>query len=66
MPSHLKDIELPIALKESHVFFNQLIHELFEEIYDLLSPVQFKDYVIIQRVIRWKLVSTCRENKEKF
>ena len=66
MPSHLKDIELPTALKESHIFFNQLLHELFEEIYDLLSPVQFKDYVISQRVIRWKLVSTVEEIKKSF
>ena len=66
MPSHLKDIELSTTLKESHIFFNQLLHELFEEIYDLLSPVQFKDYVISQRVIRWKLVSTVEKIKKSF
>ena len=66
MPSHLKDIGLPTALKESHIFLNQLLHELFEEIYDLLSPVQFKDYVISQIVIRWKLVSTVEKIKKSF
>ena len=64
MPSHLKDIGLPTALKESHIFLNQLLHELFEEIYDLLSPV--KDNVISQRVIRWKLVSTVEKIKKSF
>ena len=62
MPSHLKDIELPTALKESHIFFNQLLHKLFEEIYDLLSPAQFKDYVISQRVIHWKLMFTVEKS----
>ena len=53
-------------MKESHIFFNKLLHELSEEIYDLFSPVQFKDYVISQRVIRWKLVSTVEKIKKSF
>ena len=45
---------IPNPTKDFHDFYNQLLGELFDCSYELMSPLQFKQYVIYQRVHRWK------------
>ena len=66
MPSYLKDIEIPNPLKDSHHYYNKLLYDLYEEIYDVISPIQFKEYVINQRVIRWKVLSSAEKIEKNY
>ena len=47
----------PNPLRNFHKFYNELLEELYDSMYDLVSPGQFKQYVVNQRAHRWKLLS---------
>ena len=34
-------------------------------IYDLMAPIQFKDYVISQRTVRWKIAKDCEKQGKR-
>ena len=56
-PSFLKDLVIPNPLRDFHKFYNELLEELYDSMYDLVSPDQFKQYVVNQRAHHWKLLS---------
>ena len=56
-PSFLKDLVIPNPLRDFHKFYNERLEELYDSMCDLVSPDQFKQYVVNQRVHRWKLLS---------
>ena len=37
------------------MFFNEVLCELFNSVYDYLPPYEFKNYAINQRQMRWKV-----------
>ena len=47
-------------------FYNKVLCELFESIYDLIAPLQFKNYVIEQRIMQWKIWNTIASLKNSF
>jgi hypothetical protein len=38
-----------------HLFFNEVLYELFEASFDIMNPQSFIQYVINQRTFRWKI-----------
>ena len=55
--SFLKDLVIPNPLRDFHKIYNELLDKLYDSMYDLVSPDQFKQYVVNQRAHRWKLLS---------
>ena len=49
---------IPNPLTTQMEFYNKVLCELYEAVFDLISPLQFKSYVIEQRVSRWKIQKT--------
>jgi hypothetical protein len=48
-------------------FYNKVLCELYEAVFDLnIAPLQFKNYVIEQRVSRWKIQKTIDLLKNSF
>ena len=46
---------IPNPHNEKLTFFNEVLCELFNSVYDFLPPYEFKNYVISQRQMRWKV-----------
>ena len=49
-------------------FYNEVLTKLYEAVFSFLAPLQFKNYVLEQRITRWKIKEDCRlleENIEK-
>ena len=65
-PVHLKDLIIPNPLKESHLFYNNVLFDLVKASYELMAPEQFRSYVISQRVHRWKLNENFNRIKSQF
>lgn len=42
----MKDLWIPNPLTEQFEFFNQALKELYKSSYDLMAPLQFKQYSI--------------------
>ena len=38
------------------MFYNSLLKELCDDICEIISPVQFVQYVLGQRILRWQIV----------
>ena len=65
-PVHLKDLIIPNPLKESHLFYNNVLFDLVKASYELMATEQFRSYVISQRVHRWKLNENFNRIKSQF
>ena len=46
---------IPNLHNEKLTFFNEVLCELFNSVYDYLPPYEFKNYAINQRQMRWKV-----------
>ena len=55
VPPIVKSMLIPNPHNEKLKFFNEVLCELFNSVYDFLPPSQFKNYVISQRQMRWKV-----------
>ena len=65
----MKDLHIPNPLTDEHKFYNDLLHELIQAMYLLVSPEQFRQYYLSQRILRWKLqckLNTILTNVQKF
>lgn len=61
----MKDLWIPNPLTEQFEFFNQALKELYKSSYDLMAPLQFKQYSISQRFLWWKINKDCEKQKKK-
>ena len=41
-------------------FYNEVLTKLYEAVFSFLAPLQFKNYVLEQRITRWKIKEDCR------
>ena len=57
---------IPSPTKDFHDCYNQLLEELFHCNYELMSPLQFKQYVVNQRVYGWKVLSNLKKSQSSF
>ena len=53
----IRHMLIPNPVSENTKFFNEVLLQLFNNVYDAISVVQFKDYVSAQRIHRWKLLT---------
>ena len=54
-PQIAKDLWVPNPLTARLNFYNDVLTSLLETTYHLIPPTQFKNYVIEQRITRWKV-----------
>lgn len=47
-------------------FYNKVLRDLFQSSFDLMSPLQFKDYVLTQRITRWRLQNEIEQQTRKY
>ena len=47
-------------------FYNKVLRDLFLSSFDLMAPLQFKDYVLTQRISRWKTQNEIEEQCRKY
>ena len=52
---------IPNPHNEKLVYFNEVLREMFDSVYDFLHPSEFKNYVIYQRQMRWKVYQDVRD-----
>ncbi len=64
-PKLAKDLWIPNPLTDQLEFFNQTLEELYNSSYDLMAPIQFKEYVISQRTVRWKITKDCEKQRKR-
>ena len=54
-PENVSKLLVPNPLSEKIAFGNDLLSELYNSIYPLLSPEQFKNYFLSQKLSRWSI-----------
>ncbi len=64
-PATVKDLWIPNPLAPQLEFNNAVLIGLYEAIYDLIPPIQFKNEVLEQRHTRWKIQRTVNEWKKR-
>ena len=47
-------------------FYSKVLKDLFLSSFDLMAPLQFKDYVLSQRISRWRLLNKIEEQSRKY
>ena len=47
-------LQIPNPLTEQMRLYNDVLTELYDSSFELMAPIQFKKYVVPQRVMRWK------------
>ena len=55
LPKAIQDMYIPNPHNEQLKFYNALLFSLHKSSYDLISPVQFENYVMSQRHQRWSV-----------
>ena len=54
-PSIAKELWIPNPLTPQLIFHNMVLEDIYRSSFELMTPMQFKDYVISQRISRWKI-----------
>lgn len=65
-PKIAQDLWIPNPLNDQMKFYNKVLSDLFLSSFDLMSLLQFKDYVATQRVTRWRLKNEIELQARKF
>ena len=60
VPAEVKELYIPNPHNDQLQFYNQLLFDLYHTTYELISPMQFKNYVISQRYHRWLIMKEAR------
>ena len=47
-------------------FYNKVLRDFFQSSFDLVSQLQFKDYVATQRITRWRLKNEIEQQARKY
>ena len=62
----IKHLLIPNPIADNAKFFNDVLIQLYREIYTAVTPFQFKEYVSGQRIHRWRQVSKRKEHEKTF
>ena len=65
-PKIARDLWIPNPLNDQIKFYNKALKDLFLSSFDLMAPLQFKDYVLSQRISRWRLQNKIEEQSRKY
>ena len=65
-PKIARDLWIPNPLNAQMKFYNKVLRDLFLSSFDLMAPLQFKDYVLTQRISRWKTQNEIEEQCRKY
>lgn len=60
-----RDLWIPNPLNAQMKFYNKALRDLFVSSFDLMAPIQFKDYLLSERISRWKLQNEIEEQSKK-
>ena len=61
-----EELHIPNPLTRNHMFYNQLLLELYRLSYKMMSPVQFNSFVLSQRKVRWHLLQSMETIEKTF
>ena len=52
-------------MTETEVYYNEVLQSIYKSSYELIaSPLQFREYVISQRILRWKVKSLLKSDEQ--
>ena len=60
-----KDLWIPNPLTPQLTFYNMVLQEIYNSSFELMAPLQFKEYVIAQRISRWKTEKGLNDLRKK-
>ena len=66
VPNAIKYLVIPNPIADNVKFFNDVLTQLYCEIYTAISPLQFKEYVSAQQIHRWRQVSKRKDHERTF
>ena len=64
-PSIAKDLWIPNPLTQQLSFYNNVLTEVYGSSFEIMAPLQFKDYITSQRITRWKIEKDVTHLKQK-
>ena len=52
-------------MTETEVYYNEVLKSIYKSSYELIaSPLKFREYVISQRILRWKVKSLLKSDEQ--
>ena len=66
LPKDLQELVIPNPVNETNKMYNNILFELYKSSYDLMSPLQFKNYVVSQRLLRKKFNDKLKKVNNEF
>ena len=66
VPKELKDLVIPEPLTDHLKFYNNLTQELYTSCYGAVSTLQFREYLLSQRIVRWRIKMSVEKIQKKF
>ena len=66
MPKDLQELVIPNPVNQTNKMYNNILFELYKSSYDLMSPLQFKNYVVSQRLLRKKFNDKLKKVNNEF
>ena len=64
-PSLAKYLWIPNPLTQQLSFYNNVLTEIYGSSFEIMAPLQFKDYVTSQQITRWKIEKDVTHLKQK-
>ena len=66
VPKDLQELVIPNLVNETNKMYNNILFEMYKSSYDLMSPLQFKNYVVSQRLLRKKFNDKLKKVSNEF
>ena len=66
VPKDLQELVIPNPVNETNKMYNNILFELYKSSYDLMSPLQFKNCVVSQRLLRKKFNDKLKKVNNEF
>ena len=66
VPKELKDLVIPEPLTDQLKFYNNLTQELYTSCYGAVSTLQFREYLLSQCIVRWRIKMSVEKIQKKF
>ena len=66
VPKDLQELVIPNPVNETNKMYNNILFKLYNSSYDLMSPLQFKNYVVSQRLLRKKFSDKLKKVNNEF
>ena len=64
VPKPVQELHIINPHNKQLIFYNSLLKELYDDIYEIISPVQFVQYLLSQRILRWQIVKGSDQVKQ--